>query len=58
MKLTSGFEDFGFGETREKCVEDAVASGCISRQEIEEGLAKLEQTSVLGKGLYFSDDPA
>lgn len=58
MKLTSGFDDFGFGETREECVEDAVESGCISLQEIEEGLEKFERTNVLGKGLYFSDDPA
>ena len=56
MKLTSGFEDFGFGDTREACIEDAVASGCITRQEIEDGLEKFERTNVLGKGLYFTDD--
>lgn len=49
------FQD-GFVETREACIEDAVESGCITRQEIEEGLAKFERTNVLGKGLYFSEE--
>ena len=56
MKLTSGFEDFGFGDTREECIDDAVASGCITRKEIEDGLAKFERTNVLGKSLYFSEE--
>lgn len=56
MKLTSGFEDFGFGKDEDDCVRDAVASGCISLEQIEEGLEHFKRTNVLGQGLYFTED--
>ncbi len=56
MKLTSGFEDFGFGQTEEECIDDAIKNAYITREEIELGLARHEQTNVLGKGLYFSEE--
>lgn len=56
MKLTSGFEDFGFGKDEDDCIRDAVASGCISLGQIKEGLERFKQTNVLGQGLYFTED--
>lgn len=56
MKLTSGFEDFGFGQTEDECIDDAIENAYISRDEIELGLARHEQNQVLGKGLYFSEE--
>ena len=56
MKLTSGFEDFGFGKDEDDCVRDAVVGGCISLEQIEEGLEHFKRTNVLGQGLYFTED--
>lgn len=56
MKLTSGFEDFGYGKTEEDCIQDAIENAYITLEDIEIGLARHEQTNVLGKGLYFSEE--
>ena len=56
MKLTSGIEDFGFGSTQEECIQDAIANAFITREQIEEGIARHEQIRVIGKGLFFSEE--
>ena len=53
LALTSGFEDFGFGDTEEECTADAIDGGFLSAEEINAGIEKHKATNVLGKGLYF-----
>ena len=53
LALTSGFEDFGFGDTEEECAADAIDGGFLSADEIKEGIERHNATNVLGQGLYF-----
>ncbi len=53
LTLTSGFEDFGFGDTAEECIADAIDGGFLSAEEIKAGIERHNATNVLGQGLYF-----
>jgi hypothetical protein len=53
MALTSGFEDFGFGDTEAECIADAINGGFLTAEEISAGIEKYKKSNVAGQGLYF-----
>lgn len=59
-RLTSGFEDFGFGDTPEAAINDAIQHAChpetgsaIDRAWIDAQMARATEIGVIGAGLYI-----